>query len=367
MKATFNLFTLKGTKIGIHWTFILLISWILIADGITGKTPAESLWKLVAVMAAFASIILHELGHMFAARFYGIPAKEILLLPIGGMTQLKRQPETPGQEIMISLSGPLVNLTIAILLIPFLAGHTPLWRSIPFFLSIDRLNFIFFLHAVNMLLGVINLIPAFPMDGGRVLRGMMELFTTPLKATNIAVWVSRFVSLLFLASGLLNMNLLLVVGGVVLLLQGTMEKHNAMVRDALKNVALGDVLVTDYRTIASSLTLRDALPVLTDYRQPYFVITAGTCPVGVLSRGALVRSVDKQHIDQPVDTLITEEHPPFDINMTALAAWENLPPETDMIIPVTCNGELVGVISRDAIIEYLALHKHSDAIQEVFS
>ncbi|SHN28490.1 site-2 protease family protein [Chitinophaga sp. CF418] len=367
MKATFTLFTLKGTKIGIHWTFILLISWILIADGLTGRTPAESLWKLVAVMAAFISVVLHELGHMFAARYFGIPAKEILLLPIGGMTQLKRQPETPGQEIMISLSGPLVNLSIAFLLIPFLAGHAPLWRSIPFFISIDRLNLIFFLHAINVLLGVINLIPAFPMDGGRVLRGMMELFTTPLNATNIAIWVGRFISSLFVISGLLNMNLLLVIAGVVLLLQGTMEKHNALVRDALKNVTLRDILVTDYRTISSSLTLREALPFLTDYRQPYFVITAGTYPVGIISRGTLIRSLDKKHIDDPVADLITEEHPSFDIGITALSAWENLPPETDMIIPVTSNGALVGVISRDAIIEYLALHKHSNAIQEVFS
>ena len=367
MKATFNLFTLKGAKIGIHWTFILLISWILIADGLTGKTPVESLWKVTAVMAAFASIILHELGHMFAARYYGIPVKEILLLPIGGMTHLKRQPETPGQEIMISLSGPLVNLVIALGLIPFLAGHTPVWKTVPFFLSIDRLNFIFFLHTVNVLLGVINLIPAFPMDGGRILRGMMELFTTPLKATNIAVWVSRLVSLLFLISGLVNANLLLVIGGVVLMLQGTMEKHNALVKDALKGLTLRDILVTDYHTLPSSLTLRDALPSLTDYRQPYFVVTANESPVGVIDRGTLIRSLDRKHIDHPVKDLITEEHPSFDIRMPALSAWENLPPETEMIIPVISNGNLVGVISRDAIIEYLAVHRHSNAIQEVFN
>jgi len=367
MKATFNLFTLKGAKIGIHWTFILLISWILVADGLTGKTPVESLWKVTAVMAAFTSVILHELGHMFAARYYGIPVKEILLLPIGGMTRLKRQPETPGQEIMISLSGPLVNLIIAFALIPFLSGHTPLWKSVPFFLSIDRLNFIFFLHAVNVLLGVINLIPAFPMDGGRVLRGMIELFTTPLKATNIAVWVSRAVSLLFLISGMINANLLLVIAGVVLMLQGTMEKHNALVQDALKEITLRDILVTDYRTISSSLTLREALPSLTDYRQPYFVITTNERPVGVIDRGSLIRNLDKKHIDHPVEDLITGDHTSFDIGMPALSVWENLPPETDMIVPVTSNGDLVGVISRDAIIEYLALHRHSRAVQEVFS
>lgn len=367
MKATFNLFTLKGTKIGIHWTFILLISWILIADGVTGKTAAETFWRLSAIAAAFASVILHELGHMFAARYYGIPAKEILLLPIGGMTHLKRQPETPGQEIMISLSGPLVNFIIAIVLIPFLSGHTPLWRSVPFFLRIDQLNFVFFLHSINILLAVINLIPAFPMDGGRILRGMLELFTTPFKATNIAVWVSRFVSLLFVISGLLNMNLLLIAAGLVLLLQGTMEKQNAMVRDALKGLHLADIVVTDYRTIPSSLTLRETLPFLTDYRQPYFVITTGKHPVGVVSRGILVRNVDKKHIDRLVTEFIPEDHPPLNSDVSAITAWENLPPETDMIVPVISGGDLIGVISRDAIIEYLALHKHSSAIQEVYS
>ena len=367
MKATFNLFTLKGTKIGIHWTFILLVSWILIGDGLTGKTATESLWKLIGVAAVFASVMLHELGHMFAARYYGIPVKEILLLPIGGMTHLKRQPETPGQEIMISLSGPIANLIIALVLITFLPGHTPLWRSVPFFLRIDQLNFFFFLHSINILLAVLNLIPAFPMDGGRILRGMLELFTTPFKATNIAVWVSRAISLLFVISGLYNMNLLLVVAGVVLLLQGTMEKHNAMVRDALRNVMLRDILMTDYRTIPSSLTLRDALPFLADYRQPYFVITTGMYPVGIVSRVALIRNVDKKHIDRPLTDLIEEDHPAFNSDIPALTAWENLPPETDMIVPVISQGNLVGVVSRDAIIEYLALHRHSIAVQEVFS
>lgn len=367
MKATFNLLTVKGARIGIHWTFILLVSWMLIADGLTGKTPTESLWRLAAVAGVFTSILLHEFGHMFAARYYGIAVKEIVLLPIGGMTHLKRQPETPGQEIMISLSGPLVNLLIAFVLIPFLPGQVPVWRSIPFFLRVESLNFIFFLHSINIMLAIVNLIPAFPMDGGRVLRGMLELFTTPLKATNVAVWTGRCISLLFVASGLLNMNLLLVIAGLVLLLQGTIEKQNAIVRDALRNVAIRDILVTDYHTMPASLTLRDALPLLADYRQPYFVITKDLYPVAVVARIALIRNLDKKHIDRPVTDMITDVHPPFDSDMPALTAWENLPPETDMIIPVVNKGDLVGVISRDAIIEYLAIHKHNGAIQEVFS
>jgi hypothetical protein len=217
------------------------------------------------------------------------------------------------------------------------------------------------------MLAILNLIPAFPMDGGRVLRGMLELFTTPVKATNIAVWVSRSVALLFVISGLLNMNLLLTIAGLVLLLQGTMEKQNVMVREALKNVALRDILVTDYCTMPAYLTLREALPLLADYRQPYFVITTGSYPVAVIDRNTLIRNIDKNHIDRPVTDLIADDHLPLDGSMSALTAWENLPPETNMIVPVISKGNLVGVISRDAIIEYLAIHQHSNAVEELFS
>lgn len=365
MKPTFTLRT-GSISIGIHWTLLTLIGWILIIDGLSGKTPMHTLWTLLALAGIFASVILHELGHMLMARHFGIPVTDIVLLPIGGAIKLKRQPVNPRQEILISLSGPVVSLLIGLIMIPFLPDARPIWKAIPLFMRSGGVNFLFLMHAVNLLIALINMIPAFPMDGGRILRGMLEIFTEPMKATSIAIWVGRIVALLFIVSGMLNMNVLLIATGIFLLLQGTFEKRDALIRAGLSGIALRDMLVHDYRVIPAGMSLREALVPLTDYRQPYFVIVDGSRPVGVISRVTMLNHIDRRNIDRAVIDLLEESHSALDISLSAVAAWDELPAETDLIVPVTSNGELTGVISRDAVLEYLMLHEQGAALEEVY-
>ncbi|SFM71332.1 Zn-dependent protease (includes SpoIVFB) [Chitinophaga sp. YR627] len=367
MKHTFTLMTIKGTRVGIHWSFLLLIGWLLIIEGQSGKSAMHTFWSLLVVMGILATVIVHELAHMYTASYFGIKTRDILLSPIGGFTHLRSLPDTPGREIMISLSGPLANLLIGIILIPLLPEQAPVWKSVPFFLNTDRANFLFLMHAVNILVAIVNLIPVFPMDGGRILRAVLEVFTTPVKATNITIWTGRFISLLVLATGILNVNILLIVAGLYLLLQGAVEKEHAVIRMRLSGLLLKDLMTTRYHSIPGNMSLRDALEALADYRQPYFIITDGKHPIGVLDRGKMLHSIDRRHIGRPVTELLDKQCQAFDAGIPAIVAWEQLPPEFDMIVPITVNGNIAGVISRDTIVEYLILHDQEDALGQVYS
>ncbi|MVT08723.1 site-2 protease family protein [Chitinophaga tropicalis] len=366
MKPTFNLFRLKNTKVGVHWTFIILIIWILLVDSLNNRSAFHTLWALLAMTALFASVLLHELAHMIMARYYGIVTKSILLLPVGGVTHLKNQPSRPEQEIMVSVSGPLVNLLVALLLIPFIPGSFSFWHMLPMMGGVDGHNFIFFVHFVNLTLGLLNLIPAFPLDGGRVLRGILQIFTSPVKATLIAVWIGRGFAILLCLSGIFNLNLLLVVTGFILLLQGTAEIEYVMVRQALDGLTIKDVATNDFITISAAVRTGDTVAILGAYRQPYFVIIGEDRPVGIVDRKTLLRHITAQEKEMAVGELTLHDSSPLDGNQLAIKAWEELPAETERILPVMTGKQLTGVVCRENIIEYLILHNSHIITQQLF-
>ena len=194
MSWSITLFRVAGSEVRIHITFLLLLAWIGIAQYNTGGAAAA--FDTVAfVIAVFACVTLHELGHALAARRYGIATPDITLLPIGGLARLQRLPEKPSEEIVIALAGPAVNVVIALLLILILGFNIdPANMS-----AIDdpRVDFAARLAGVNILLVLFNLIPAFPMDGGRVLRAGLASKMSYRTATRIASYVGQGMAVLF--------------------------------------------------------------------------------------------------------------------------------------------------------------------------
>ncbi|MFT5522755.1 MAG: Zn-dependent protease [Pirellulaceae bacterium] len=193
----------KGWKIGeysgigvfVHWSFILLPVWIAVSTLMGGGGILEILVGLVWIAAVFGCVVLHEFGHALAARRFGIGTKDITLLPIGGVARLDRIPRKPGQEFLIAVAGPAVNVAIALILgvVLFLTGS--LTQAFSF--SLVGSSFLFNLLAVNIGLVVFNMIPAFPMDGGRVFRSVLAFFLPYVKATDIAATVGQVVAVGF--------------------------------------------------------------------------------------------------------------------------------------------------------------------------
>lgn len=199
---SFDLGTISGIKIRIHWTFLILPVWIYFSSILAGSGTVAALSALIFVLAIFGCVLLHELGHAFAARQFGIPTRDITLLPIGGVAALERMPRDPKQELWIAVAGPLVNVVIAAVLATALIGG---WIS----MSGSVGGFLWRLTIANVALVVFNMLPAFPMDGGRVLRSLLAMWMDWMKATQIAVGVGNVAASALGLLGILSGNLML--------------------------------------------------------------------------------------------------------------------------------------------------------------
>ncbi len=224
--------TFGGVGVYIHWSF-----WMLLAFYLISTTVEQGLWAGLAAVGFIASVflcvVLHEFGHVAAAAAFGIPTLDITLLPIGGMARLQRMPEKPIQELWIALAGPAVNLAIAALLLPLVALGA---SSSPIDELVDqKMGFIPGMLTVNIVLAVFNLLPAFPMDGGRILRSLIAMRTGYLYATEIAARVGRWMALLFAILGIYYLNFGLVLLAVFIFFAGTGELFAARLREAAKH------------------------------------------------------------------------------------------------------------------------------------
>jgi Zn-dependent protease len=218
---------IRGIDVRIHWTFWILILFYLVSVSRSSGLP-EGLIAVAFIMSVFVCVLLHEFGHAIAASWYGIRTKDITLLPIGGVARLERLPDRPIQEFVVALAGPAVNVVIAILLIIPVSLRMLSGTAAP----IVELGAGFFaqLMAVNVILVLFNLLPAFPMDGGRVLRSLLAMRWGHLRATQIAARLGRWMAVGFGIWALLSGNMLLLLLAVFVFIAGTAELLQAKVR-----------------------------------------------------------------------------------------------------------------------------------------
>ncbi len=220
--------TFGGIPVYIHWTFWLLIAAYFFPAVMTGGLGA-ALYAVAFILAIFLCVVLHEFGHATAAALYGIPTVDITLLPIGGVARLRRMPDNPLHELVIALAGPAVNVAIAgLLLLPWMFGAA-VGRVAPGFgIGADFLEQII---AANIFLVVFNLLPAFPMDGGRVLRGFLAMRMGQYRATQIAARIGRWMALGFVVLALVSGHLVLLLIAAFIFFAGTAELLNVRMRE----------------------------------------------------------------------------------------------------------------------------------------
>src|SRR2546425_243200 len=201
MKWSLKLGSFAGIRVYLHWTFVLLLGWILFSHLGRGHDWAEAWTGVGFIIALFGCVLLHEFGHALTAKRYGIRTQDITLLPIGGIARLERLPENPRQELWVTLAGPAVNVVIAGVLFMVLWF---VYRMNEFFqVRLLEGNFLLRLMWVNVFLGVFNMLPAFPMDGGRVLRALLSMRLGRAKATRSEEHTSELQSLAYLVCRLL--------------------------------------------------------------------------------------------------------------------------------------------------------------------
>lgn len=292
MQWSFPIARVAGSEIRIHLTFFILLAWfglIYLQEG----GPDAVIEGVGFILALFTCVVLHELGHALAARQYGIVTPRITLLPIGGVAELERMPEKPEREIIVALAGPAVNVVIAaILIIGFGA-----WPAMETLQNIEEPDFGFWtrLAMVNIMLVVFNMIPAFPMDGGRVLRAVLSTRYSRVKATDIAARLGQAVAFLFGALGLLSGNVLLIFIAIFVYVAAATESQAVTMQAVTRSHTAADGMITSYEALGPDATLGGAADLLLRTTQHEFpVLDNDGAMVGVLTRTALVAGMERE-------------------------------------------------------------------------
>ncbi|HKP27759.1 MAG TPA: site-2 protease family protein [Gemmatimonadales bacterium] len=351
--------TILGTEIRIHVTFLFLVAWYAIVAGQAGGRDA-AVATAVFVLLVFLCILLHEFGHILAARRYGIRTPEVLLSPIGGLARLERLPEEPRQELIVALAGPLVTLVIAAALGAWLQvtgrGHElHLLRPGSGGLVSD-------LFRVNVFLLAFNLIPAFPMDGGRVLRALLAKKIGLVRGTRIAARVGQFFAFILGMIGLTGAPMLIIIAGFIYI-AAEGEAQAVETRVAGQGITASAVMITDLRLLPVYATLEDAVRLLLAGEQREFPVVDNDQRLeGLLTRDHLIRGLSEhgpativsQVMASPVQSIgpgASFDHALHQLRTSGLPA-----------LPVVDEARrVVGLITTDNIADLILVRRHMPA------
>lgn len=351
MTWSFKLGTIAGTAVRVHVTFALLLVWIWFMHYRIGGAPAA--WEGVAfILAIFACVVLHEFGHIAAARHYGIRTPDITLLPIGGVARLERMPEEPGQELVIAIAGPLVNVAIAAVIVLALGYSVGAEQMAQ--VEDPRAGFLARLAGVNVFLVLFNLIPAFPMDGGRVLRAALAWWMPWPRATQIAASIGQALAFVFGFLGLLY-NPLLIFIGIFVYLAAAAEAQNAQIRSIAASVLVGDVMVTDFARLQRSANIDEAIDRLLATTQREFPVVDGAGRLeGLLTRDDMIRALKETGPEAPVASAMHTDIPQIH-HRQCLKDSLRLMQEanTPAVAVVDGAGRLVGLMTHETIGEMM--------------
>lgn len=342
-----------GSEIRIHLTFLILLAWIGVSGYVQGGASA-ALDSMVFIVAVFACVTLHELGHALAARRYGIDTPDITLLPIGGLARLARMPEKPSEEIVIALAGPAVNVVIALVLL--LIGARVDGSALA---NVEQptLSFADRLAAVNIFLVVFNMIPAFPMDGGRVLRATLALRLGRRRATDIAAAIGQGVAFMLGAAGLFGGNAILVFIAIFVYLAASAEAGQIGLMERARRIRVGDAMVSRFEALGPMSTVDDAAEALIRTTQREFpVVDGGGRLRGFLTRDAMIQAMKATGPRTPVIEVMAKDVPVIRPGEWLEAALKIMQEREVGVVGVIGDGErLVGYVSQENVAELMML------------
>ena len=352
----------------VHLTFLLLLVfvWLTQAAAPHGAGPERAL-GLVGIV--FFSVVLHEMGHALAARRSGLAARSIILLPIGGVTLLDesaRQPSTVAQELRFALAGPVVSLAVAA------AGAGAVLVAAPQDLLaqpwIDSSHLLRTLVWINVFLGLFNLLPAYPLDGGRVLRALFLRHQDPVQATRRAVSLGQLFSTAFLFAGMAgaiygrDWSYWLMLVGLFLFVGGQLEDRSAVFRAVLASVRMEDVMLTEFATLSPADTLEGALAKAVHTLQDDFPVIRGSELVGVISRQRILENLRHEgngYVQAAMNRI-------FDVAQrrdSLASAFRKITGQGATLIPVVDGDHLVGIVTLQNLMHSMALLAETRKLQ----
>lgn len=352
MKWSWKLGEVAGIGVYMHATFLLLIGWVALRHWTAEQSLAAVAAGVGFILALFACVVLHEFGHAIAARKYGIKTRDITLLPIGGVARLERMPDDPVQELWVALAGPAVNVVIAVLLYGWIqstAGLAPLSQ-----LDVTHGPFLERLMFVNIFLVAFNLLPAFPMDGGRVLRALLATRLEYTRATQIAAAIGQGMALVFGFLGLVGNPFLLFIA-LFVWIGAAQEASMVQMKSALGGIPIARAMITDFRTLSPRDTLGRAVELLLTGAQKDFPVVDDGRVLGLLMLSDLPTALTQRGQGAPVLEAMRREFQTVDSHEMLELAFRRLQTCECHTLPVMHGGRLIGLVTMDNVGEFLAV------------
>jgi Zn-dependent protease/CBS domain-containing protein len=353
LKWAWRIARIAGIDVRIHVTFLALLGWIAWVSYASTGTAAGALDGVILICVVFGIVVLHELGHALTARRFGIKTRDITLLPIGGVASLERMPDEPRQELLVAIAGPAVNFALALIFTAVaLALRLPLWPDA----ELGAVSLLVRLIWINLAIGVFNLLPAFPMDGGRALRALLAMRFSDIRATQIAAGLGQAMALLFGIVGLF-FNPVLVFIALFLWMGASGEAKLAEAKFVAHGVPVAAAMVRELEAVSPELPVAVPLRrVLETFQQDFPVVEEGRV-VGMLSREAMLRALAADGPEVPISAVMRANpkvvHPSDNLDdafLQVMAAGEALPVVDD-------RGRLVGMLTSDSVGEFLLVRE----------
>ena len=335
--------------------------WIVFTNAQKGLDVQHIAWALLFTGLIFVCVLLHELGHAFTAMRFGIRTRSIILLPIGGLAEIEQIPESPKKELWITLMGPAVNLLIAMILFPFAVSSMPNTSSLQELTVVSADNLLYNLFVANVVMVVFNLVPAFPMDGGRILRATLAYFQGWQRATRIAVIIASLFSFVFIAAGIVTLNFMLSVIGVFIWLASRSELAYSKNKSVLTRFKVKDVVITDYQLLFPMDAVQKAADLLLSTQSRSFVVMRTGSVAGVVTQNEIIRALTSKGPDASISEFMNINFSTVDEQESLEVAYQLLTGSHQSVLLVTSGGSFMGLLDIENIEELLLLSEKSNS------
>lgn len=361
MFKSFRLFKLAGIPVYIHWTFFLLIGYVVF-ESISASDPTIQLaFELFVLMSVFACVTMHEYGHALTAKRYGVSTQDIILSPIGGVARLNHLPEKPKHELFVAIAGPLVNVVIILLILLVVFVFYPGDSFNPDFEAITTGNFIenylFVMQYINLMLVLFNLIPAFPMDGGRVLRSLLAMKLGRLKATRVAAFIGQGIAVVFIISAIFKYPILgrpvtsveqftLSIIGLFVFTMARAELNNVTTESKATSIKASDLMVRQFTHLYNTDNTDFAVSQhFAGIERDFLVFTPDDKVIGTLNH-EIIQFLAMRQISGPVQSYYS----PLELSLTPDENLKSIAAKTAQLnthlFPVMEGHKVVGVVYK---------------------
>ena len=359
MKWSLQVGRVFGIPIRVHITFLLLLLGVTFLGKYRGIPYEYQYYAIGVVFCIFGCVVAHELSHSLMARRFGVKVDGITLLPIGGVAQMRAMPREPWQEIVIALTGPVTSLALAAILLglhTLASGEAVTLHRLDLF----RGSILLTLFIVNLMLALFNLIPAFPLDGGRVLRGLLSLLVGRDRGTRAAVAIGQFLAIMLFFYGVFARWWLALVA-MFIYMGAEGEREEAKLLADLSRGRARDAMLTDPTTLAPDTALDEALEVFRHSSQDDFPVVERGEVVGMLSRRALGRAALGRARNVLVADLMRTNVVRADEDANLEDVYQQMQQQQHAAAAVLRGQSLAGIINTDQINKYELLSRHADS------